>query len=94
MPILCESMVEEASVDYFESGPGLDSLRYPLHASPADAVLTSAVRSALRRLNAEFPGEAARRRTAEADSAGGRDSGSAQPILWSDRWAAPEELRA
>ena len=69
MPILCESMVEEAALDWFRAlgyaveggpdmSPGPDSLRYPLRASYADVVLTSAVRGALRRLNAELPDEA------------------------------------
>ena len=69
MPILCESIVEEAALDWFralgyyvESGPdmspGPDSLRYPLRASHADVVLTSAVRGALRRLNPELPDDA------------------------------------
>ena len=69
MPILCESMVEEAALDWFRAlgyhveggpdiSPGPDSLRYPLRASHEDMVLTSAVRGSLRRLNPELPDEA------------------------------------
>ena len=68
MPILCESMVEEATLDWFrglgyhveggpDMSPGPDSLRYLLRASHADVVLTSAVRGAFRRLNGELPNE-------------------------------------
>ena len=69
MPIVCESMVEEAALDWFrglgyyvesspDMSPGPDSLYYPLRASHADAVLTSAVRGSLRRLNSDLPEEA------------------------------------
>ena len=69
MPILCESTVEEAALDWFRAlgyhveggpdmSPGADALHYPLRASHADVVLTSAVRGALRRLNPELPDEA------------------------------------
>ena len=69
MPILCESIVEEAALDWFRAlgyaveggpdmSPGADALHYPLRASHADVVLTSAVRGALRRLNPELPDEA------------------------------------
>ena len=69
MAVLRESTVEEAALDWFqalgyhieggpEMSPGPDSLHYPLRASYADVVLTSAVRGALRRLNAELPDEA------------------------------------
>ena len=69
MRIVCESMVEEAALDWFrglgyyvKSGPdmslGADSLRYRLRGSHADVVLTSAVRGALRPLNAELPDDA------------------------------------
>ena len=53
MPIVTESMVEDAALDWFralgyhvDSGPdmtpGPDSLRYPLRESHEDVVLTSA----------------------------------------------------
>ena len=69
MAILCESIVEEAALDWFrglgyhveggpDMSPGPDALRYPLRASYADVVLTSAVRGSLRRLNPELPDEA------------------------------------
>ena len=69
MPILCESIVEEAALDWFRAlgyhveggpdmSPGPDTPRYPLRESHADVVLTSAVRGALRRLNPELPDEA------------------------------------
>lgn len=69
MPILCESTVEEAALDWFrglgygvESGPdmspGPDSKRHAVRASYGDVALTSAVRGALRRLNPELPDEA------------------------------------
>ena len=69
MPIVTESMVEDAALDWFralgyhvESGPdmtpGPESLRYPLRESHEDVVLTSAVRGSLRRLNSELPEEA------------------------------------
>ena len=69
MPIVTESMVEDAALDWFRAlgyhvqggpdmSPGPDSLYYPLRASHADAVLTSAVRGSLRRLNSDLPEEA------------------------------------
>ena len=69
MPIVTESMVEDAALDWFRAlgyhvqggpdmSPGPDSLYYPLRASHAEAVLTSAVRGSLRRLNADLPEEA------------------------------------
>ena len=69
MPIVTESMVEDAALDWFRAlgyqvqggpdmSPGPDSLYYPLRASHADAVLTSAVRGSLRRLNSGLPEEA------------------------------------
>ena len=69
MPILCESMVEEAALDWFRAlgyaveggpdmSPGADALHYPLRASHEDVVLTSAVRGSLRRLNSEMTEEA------------------------------------
>ena len=69
MPIVTESMVEDAALDWFRAlgyhvqggpdmSPGPDSLYYPLRASHADVVLTSAVRGSLRRLNPELPEEA------------------------------------
>ncbi|MDE0024509.1 MAG: type I restriction endonuclease, partial [Spirochaetaceae bacterium] len=69
MPIVTESMVEDAALDWFRAlgyqvhggpdmSPGPDSLYYPLRASHADAVLTSAVRGSLRRLNPDLPEEA------------------------------------
>ena len=69
MPILCESMVEEAALDWFRAlgyhveggpdmSPGPESLRYPLRESHEDVVLTSAVRGSLRRLNSDLPDEA------------------------------------
>ena len=61
--------MEDAALDWFrelgyhvqggpDMSPGSDSLHYPLRASHADAVLTSAVRGSLRRLNADLPEEA------------------------------------
>ena len=69
MPIVTESMVEDAALDWFraldynvQGGPDMspapDSLYYPLRESHADAVLTSAVRGSLRRLNSDLPEEA------------------------------------
>ena len=69
MPIVTESMVEDAALDWFRAlgyhvqggpdmSPGPDSLYYPLRASHADVVLTSAVRGSLRRLNSDLPDEA------------------------------------
>ena len=69
MPIVTESMVEDAALDWFRAlgyhveggpdmSPGPDSLRYPLRESHEDVVLTSAVRGSLRRLNSELPDEA------------------------------------
>ena len=69
MPIVTESMVEDAALDWFRAlgyhvqggpdmSPGPDSLYYPLRGSHADAVLTSAVRGSLRRLNSVLPEEA------------------------------------
>ncbi len=69
MPIVTESMVEDAALDWFRAlgyqvqggpdmSPGPDSLYYPLRASHADTVLTSAVRGSLRRLNSDLPEEA------------------------------------
>ncbi len=68
MPVVTESMVEDATLDWFrglgyhvqggpDMSPGPDSLYYPLCASHADAVLTSAVRGSLRRLNSGLPEE-------------------------------------
>ena len=69
MPIVTESMVEDAALDWFrvlgyhvqggpDMSPGPDSVYYALRASHADAVLTSAVRGSLRRLNSGLPDEA------------------------------------
>ena len=69
MPIVTESMVEDAALDWFRAlgyhvqggpdmSPGSDSLYYPLRASHEDAVLTSAVRGSLSRLNSDLPEEA------------------------------------
>ena len=69
MPIVTESMVENAALDWFralgchvDSGPnmtpGPDSLRYPLRASHAEVLLTSVMRGALQRLNPDLPEEA------------------------------------
>ena len=69
MPTVTESMVEDAALDWFRAlgyhvqggpdmSPGPDSLYYPLRESHADAVLTSAVRGSLRRLNSGLPEEA------------------------------------
>ncbi|MDD9988389.1 MAG: type I restriction endonuclease, partial [Spirochaetaceae bacterium] len=69
MPIVTESMVEDAALDWFRAlgyhvqggpdmSPGPDSLYYPLRSSHEDAVLTSAVRGSLRRLNSDLPEEA------------------------------------
>ncbi len=69
MPIVTESMVEDAALDWFRAlgysvlggpdmSPGPDSLYYPLRASHADAVLTSDLRGSLRRLNSDLPEEA------------------------------------
>ena len=69
MPIVTESMVEDAALDWFRAlgyhveggpdmSPGPESLRYPLRESHEDVVLTSAVRGSLRRLNYDLPDEA------------------------------------
>ena len=69
MPIVTESMVEDAALDWFRAlgyhveggpdmSPGPDALRYPLRESHEDVVLTSAVRGSLRRLNSDLPDEA------------------------------------
>ena len=69
MPIVTESMVEDAALDWFRAlgyhveggpdmSPGPESLRYPLRESHEDVVLTSAVRGSLRRLNSDLPDEA------------------------------------
>ena len=69
MPIVTESMVEDAALDWFRAlgyhvqggpdmSPGPDSLYYPLRESHAEAVLTSDVRGSLRRLNSDLPEEA------------------------------------
>ena len=65
MPVLTESMVEDAALDWFRGlgyhvvgGPDEAPGPYALRRSYADVMSESAVRGALRRLNPELPEEA------------------------------------
>ncbi len=65
MPVLTESVVEDAALDWFRAlgyhvagGPDMAPGPHGMRASHAEVVFESAVRSALRRLNPELPDDA------------------------------------
>ena len=91
MPVLTESMVEDAALDWFRAlgyhvvgGPDEAPGPHALRKSYADVMSASAVRGAVERLNPDLPEEALDDALRKLTRPEGGDAGSPQPSLPSD----------